>query len=297
MRRSPGAALVAWTRERFPLANVPLILLVYLAALACGRAATHAGALHPRAADVAGFVAVGAYFLMLRAIDDQLDYERDAVDHPDRLLQRGLVTRQNLRLLVAAAVVLQLAVSLAIGTLAALAWLVAIAYVALSANDFVVGERALVRRPLLHRLLRVPASGLAIAWMAQIGAGARGLPLRLVSLVALGLLITTALDAGRKLAPRRPSDESWAASLGAGRAIAALAAILVAYLLVAALVIGACVGPSAPADAALAGIALVAVALLARPSAQRRVEAVAGAVVLAGLTTLLVTIVASRSVA
>jgi len=240
----------AWVRERFPVANAPLIALVYLAALMAGRAAVRRppalGALA-----VAGYVGALAFFLMLRALDDIADYDSDCVDHPDRLLQRGVVTRGDLQRVAAAALAVQLAVALiadrGVGRVT-LWWLVSLAYVALALRDFFAAG-ALATRPLLHRLLRAPASSLAVLWMAQIGAGDAALASGVAWLVVLALALTATLDVGRKLSE---------GALGGRTARTAFAAAPVALAASAALLLDALGEGSAAAYTVLAVAAAAA---------------------------------------
>ncbi len=86
--------MYAWVQERFPLAQGVLILTMYLASALAGRAmTTPAGeALALRPFDVLGFLGLWGFFLMLRVFDEHKDYDKDLHNHPDRVLQRGVIT-------------------------------------------------------------------------------------------------------------------------------------------------------------------------------------------------------------
>ncbi len=84
--------LGAWANERFPLSNAVMFLVLYLAALALGRTLVTEGPITVGMHDVLGFMAVWAFFLMIRVFDEHKDYELDCLNHPNRVLQQGLIT-------------------------------------------------------------------------------------------------------------------------------------------------------------------------------------------------------------
>jgi hypothetical protein len=225
--------LLAWAGERFPPANGVLALVLYCTALLSGRALTHEGELWITPTDAVAFLGVWAYFLMLRVFDEHKDYERDAFTHPNRVLQRGLVTLDHLKVVCAAAVGLQLGTSLledgGFGPVT-LWWAITLGWSLLMLEEFFVGawlERRLVLYAISH-LLSLP---LAALWMAQMGAGDRGLPGDVVWLALAAFLLGAAFEVGRKLkAPddERPRVDSYTKALGVGGAATALAVALIA---------------------------------------------------------------------
>ena len=137
-RRSPRW-LGAWARERFPARNLVFYVVFYATALIVGRAAATAGPVAVGPADAAGLLALTAFFLVLRVLDEHKDFAADAVAHPRRVLQRGLVTLGMLRVVGGAAVAAQLAVMLSHDGGAGAAtgwWLAAAAWSALMAREF-----------------------------------------------------------------------------------------------------------------------------------------------------------------
>ena len=199
--------LLAWAAERFPLVNGVLIFAIYATALLYGRALTSAGELSVSVLDFAGFFAVWAYFLILRVFDEHKDYARDSRNHPERVLQSGLISLRHLRVLGWAAVAVQLGVSLAIdggaGPVTAW-WALTMGWTLLMLKEFFVGEW-LSRRLLLYAFTHMLSMPLAFLWMAQMGAEGRGLPLEVAWLALLGGLIAASLEVARKL--RAPEDE------------------------------------------------------------------------------------------
>jgi 4-hydroxybenzoate polyprenyltransferase len=299
--------LSAWAAERFPPANWLLALALYLAALLAGRALAVPGPLSFSTTDVVGYAAVVAYFLMLRIFDEHKDYERDAANHPGRVLQRGLVRLDHLKLVGAGAIVVQLAGSLAIDGgvgKVTLWWTATMVWSLLMLKEFFVGEW-LTRHFLLYASSHLLVTALAVLWMAQIGAGQHALPGSAAWLALMGLGIGASLEIARKVHPHqdeRPDVDSYTKELGTGGATAALAVALAVVAVAAVLVLdragaGSEVTTAILFAAATAGAA-AAGGFARRPTtaAALRVELVAGLAVLTQLLTICVAIVAARGV-
>ena len=225
-----AARLLAWLAERHgPVLVIP-VGLTYAIAVATG-------ALSPSAASVPvvdlvlGFIAAWLWFLALRIVDDLGDRESDDVAHPERLLQRGVVTPGELRAVAGTALALMLATTLladdGVGPVT-LTWLVAVIVTGLVSSDS-VAPAALRARPMLHRLLRVPCSALPVLWWAQLGSGGTGLTSDAAVLALVSILIVVAFDVARKLEPAADEGQtSWSDTLGETRAHGVLAATLAA---------------------------------------------------------------------
>ena len=299
--------MLAWANERFPLAGTGAMLLcLYLAALVYGRALTHEGSIEVSPGDLGAFLAVWAFFLTIRVLDEHKDYERDRVAHPDRVLQRGLVTLGQLRVLGAAAVAVQLAVSLladgGVGPVT-LWWLALVGFVALTAKEFFVGEW-LDRRLLLYVLAHLPLWSLAVSWMVQMGARPDSLPASAAWAGVLGFLLPWGADLARRIAPadlQGPGATSYADSLGAGRAAALLGGTLIGGGAAAAAMLRAAGEHSVVPGLVLAALLVTVVAALWRfrrdprdRSANRTLQATARAVLLAELLVVVVALLADR---
>ncbi|MGC9665093.1 hypothetical protein ACNTMW_00890 [Planosporangium sp. 12N6] len=256
--------LAAWGRERYPLAVAGVLAPAYLVAVLFGRALSHPGPPRPRPSDAAGFAAVWAFFLMVRILDDHKDYARDRVTHPGRLLQRGVVTLDQLKTVAVGAWAVQFAAVLAVERgpgRVGLWWLVTLGWTALAARDFFLGTRV-ADRPVLYPLLHLPLSGLACLWMAQVGAGTRALPATGLAVAALGVAVAGCVDVTRKLVPDG-GGRGYAVALGARRAAGAgaLAVAIHTLVLVAVVRLG---GGSVAVTAAVPLLAVAPLAALAR---------------------------------
>jgi hypothetical protein len=270
--------MLAWASERFPLANVALFVPLYLVALLSGRALTSAGPLFLSAADFAGFLGAWAFLLMLRVLDEHKDYDLDARNHPGRVLQRGLVTLDHLKVVGAIAIATQLAVSLTadggVGKVA-IWWGLTIGWSVLMAKEF-FARAWLAQRLVPYAFTHMLVMPLAVLWWAQIGAGGAGLPARSAWLGAFGFLIGATVEVARKTnAPsdERPGVDSYTKALGIHGTVGALVVLLAAGACVGAVLLGAASADAPAAVGVLAGsVALAAVALLrfaARPVPRR----------------------------
>jgi 4-hydroxybenzoate polyprenyltransferase len=103
--------MLAWLNERFPLRNGLFFVLLYLTTVLVARASV-ADTVVVRSGDLIGVMALWSFFLLLRVFDEHKDFAADAVAHPERVLQRGLVTLAHLRVLGGCAIALQLAASI-----------------------------------------------------------------------------------------------------------------------------------------------------------------------------------------
>ena len=93
--------ILAWGNERFPLANGILTFVLFTTALLFGRLVASADgvAVPIGLADLLPFFAYYGFFFMLRVFDEHKDYELDCHNHPERVLQSGLITLKDLKIL------------------------------------------------------------------------------------------------------------------------------------------------------------------------------------------------------
>ena len=209
----------AWVEERFPLVQGILIAVMYLASLMAGRAIglgvdSSAGAesLSLSLADIPGFFALWAFFLMLRVFDEHKDYAKDLENHPERVLQSGLITLGHLKVVGAVAILIQFATSLfvdlsatgAIGA-ATLSWGVVMAWSALMAKEFFIGEW-LEKRLVLYAVSHMVVMPLAVFWIMQMGAPVGWQKMiAAVPILLVGFFAAAALEVVRKT--RAPEEE------------------------------------------------------------------------------------------
>ena len=115
--------LKAYMDERFPLfSHSSMVIIYFLANQFLAQVLGRPG----EALQIGWFTPVGMLFLFciffhLRVFDEHKDYALDIVHYPDRVLSRGLITLTHLKLLGAAAIVIELVCALASGWAAVVA--------------------------------------------------------------------------------------------------------------------------------------------------------------------------------
>ena len=132
----------AYLAERFPLAGYSVLIFSF-----CSSSQFLAHAL--TAADrpvrydlstIAACVTLICIFLHLRIFDDHKDFRDDCRYWPDRVLQRGVVSLRDLKLLAALALAVELLLAWQNGTAAVVAVLTAIGFTLLMLREFFLGS-------------------------------------------------------------------------------------------------------------------------------------------------------------
>ena len=223
------STLWAYLRERFPPVNMALFAVVFLTVRAVARTGPGAETGPWGASEWAGVAATIAFFFRLRVFDEHKDFDLDAVNHPQRVLQRGLVTLGNLRALAWVGTAGEIAWSGSQGAAVLTAWAVAAGYSLLMRYEFFV-PAYLKPRLVLYAATHMLVMPLVIGWLwtasaPLLGAGSG----RLALLAALSLLGGFAFEIARKTrapAAERANVDSYSRVLGLGGAIGAVLALL-----------------------------------------------------------------------
>jgi len=301
------AHLAEWARERFPLANGVFFVLLYVLALVVGRSVV-SGPIVLSWHDVPGVVALWSFFLWLRVLDEHKDFENDRIAHPQRVLQRGLVTLGDLRVVGAAALVVQVALSLWIDGgigLVTVWWLAAFVWSLLMAREFFV--RDWLRRHLMwYALSHMVVMLLLVAWVATMGARVAARSPATWTLAALVFASGLAFEMGRKIrAPEHehPLADSYTQALGIRAATLVLSAVI-AIVLGLTMVTTVVVSERVPLLVIAAGVVGLSLALAVLtqfrqrpvPGAAKRVEAGVGLSILAMHGALLASVLYARSI-
>jgi 4-hydroxybenzoate polyprenyltransferase len=136
-----GARLRAYLAERFPLIGHGLLIVSYGSSNQfLARALTEPGApMHYGWSSLACAVVLLCLFFHLRVFDEHKDYAEDCRNHPERVLQRGLVTLRDLRVLGAIAIATELVLAGLHSRAALVAVLVALGFSVLMLKEFFVG--------------------------------------------------------------------------------------------------------------------------------------------------------------
>ncbi|MHB8953001.1 MAG: UbiA prenyltransferase family protein [Pirellulaceae bacterium] len=137
-----SARLAAYLAERFPLlAHGVLILSFYSSNQFLAHALLNPGQrMQYDVRSLMGYVATLCFFLHLRIFDDHKDFAEDCRHFPDRVLQRGVVTLEELKVLGAFAIGFELALGAWAGSAALVSVLIVFAYSLLMLKEFFVRE-------------------------------------------------------------------------------------------------------------------------------------------------------------
>jgi len=214
----------AYLRQRFPPVNMALFAVLFLTVWSV--AGTVGTGLTFGGSEGLGMVVTISFFFRLRVFDEIKDFALDAQNHPQRVLQRGLVTLPQLRTLAWAGAALELGWSATRGGAALLGWALALAYSLAMRYEF--GAPAWLRaRLLLYALTHMLIMPLVIAWLwlAYVPHG----DAKLLLLMLLSLLGGFAFELARKThapAAERPTVESYSQVLGVGGAVAGVVLVL-----------------------------------------------------------------------
>lgn len=254
--------LLAWFNERFPAPSALLFFLMYFSAAAVVRQTSPELNL---IGDALACLATWSFFLLLRIFDEHKDYALDLRNHPQRVLQSGLITLANLRVLGAACLGVQLSWSLfqdysvsgeVFGS-AATAWLLMLGWTCLMGKEFFCGEW-LEKHLTLYAFSHMLVMPLHVWWLVQIAAPGTPLNDNVMLLMLLGLVGGFCFEITRKTngaEEERDTIESYSRIFGPSLAgvivlaltttMAALQFLLITRLstslpLVSALILGAC---------------------------------------------------------
>lgn len=95
--------LKLWAQERFPLATVPpYIFLYYTIKLYTQKMPLDASGASMftlfQATDIVNLLCFIGFFLIIRVIDEHKDYQHDLIHYPHRILQQGLISLKQLKI-------------------------------------------------------------------------------------------------------------------------------------------------------------------------------------------------------
>lgn len=197
----------AWMDERFPLKNSILSILVYLSTAFVARSTEMPGEIPIRATDLIGCVVTWSFFFLLRVFDEHKDYDLDVKNHPNRVLQSGLIGLKHLKIAGAICIFLQVVWTLAMGHgfgSAFNAWMIMFGWSCLMAAEFFCGEW-LEKRLVLYALSHMLVMFLIGWWVAKLAAPAVNFGFLLASQLLMLFVGGFAFEITRKT--RGPEEE------------------------------------------------------------------------------------------
>lgn len=134
--------LRAYMGERFPLfGHVLLIISYYSSNQFLARALTSPGEpMRYTLSSALGSITLLCFFFHLRVFDEHKDFAEDSRFHPQRVLQRGVITLADLRVLAGLCIATEIALATWAGRPALAAWVVAFLFSLLMLKEFFAAE-------------------------------------------------------------------------------------------------------------------------------------------------------------
>ncbi len=162
--------IIAWMNERFPFPNAILFFILYLTSAIVARAMLDTE-IQLSFIDLINCIITWGLFLVIRIFDEHKDYDLDVLNHPQRVLQSGLITLTHLKVLAAISIIAQLIFSLYLDSFtlggATISWLIMFGYLCLMGVEFFCGEW-LEKRLTLYAFSHMMIMPLIVFWMANI---------------------------------------------------------------------------------------------------------------------------------
>ena len=197
---------VGWMNERFPFSHALLFFILYLTAAAIARAAS--GAEHIlQAQDVMSCLVTWSFFLVLRIFDEHKDYELDCHNHPQRVLQSGLITLNHLKIVGVLAIALQIGYSMYVdGGIGATvtAWAIMFAWTCLMGKEFFIAEW-LTRHLTWYAVSHMMVMPLIVWWLAHMAQPDAALSIPLMAFMSLAFISGFCFEIARKT--KGPEEE------------------------------------------------------------------------------------------
>lgn len=134
--------LRAYLRERFPLLGHGVLIVSYYSSNQfLAKTLTRPGEpMHYTWHSVIGAITLLCVFFHLRVFDEHKDFEEDCRYHPERVLQRGVITLRDLKILGGIAIALELVLSATAGKEAFVALLIVLGFSLLMLKEFFIGS-------------------------------------------------------------------------------------------------------------------------------------------------------------
>lgn len=134
--------LSAYLAERFPLLGHGVLIAAYYSSNQfLARVLTEPGRpMHYDLTSLLGALTLFCFFFHLRVFDEHKDYAEDLVHYPQRVLQSGVITLRDLKILGGIAIAAEILLSALRGPAALVAWLAAFVFSLLMLKEFFARE-------------------------------------------------------------------------------------------------------------------------------------------------------------
>lgn len=177
----------AWMNERFPLPLAMMFFIQYITVAMLARYEAGITDITPGWIDFISCLVVWSYFLLLRVFDEHKDYAEDLINHPQRVLQRGLITLRHLKIAGVLCFTATLLWSLlrdgGLGPVTT-AWLIMMIWTGLMAVEFFCRDW-LSARLVIYGLSHMLVMPLFAGWCIQLAVPGQTMTLNLMLITAL----------------------------------------------------------------------------------------------------------------
>lgn len=207
--------LLNYLNERFPFINMMLFVILYAMVFIVSEMVL-VGNPHSYSFHAIGIVSVISFFFRLRVFDELKDFKIDAINHPHRVLQSGIINLSTLKFLAFLGFLLELFWVFKAGTPAIFTWLFALIYSLLMRVEFFI-PKLLQKNLLVYAITHMLIMPLIIVWIWASRYNVFQINLVLIYLLLLGLLSGFAFEIARKThAPdaERDTVDSYSKQLG-----------------------------------------------------------------------------------
>ena len=193
MSVSVMSGFLAWFKERFPFVAIFSAFLIYILVASLSKSVDHVLSWK----DFMAAIAVTGFFLLLRVLDEYKDYQYDRQIHPERVLQRGLVTLSQLRFLGIFSFIFMLALSWWTGRIALTAFTIMMIWVALMYKEFFI-EEWLKKRLFFYGVTHSFVLVFLVAWCVTLSGSELVINKELIILMSLIFLFAMGYEITRK---------------------------------------------------------------------------------------------------
>lgn len=227
--------LFSYLHERFPVINMALFAILFLTLYSVANYFSQLqGSFHFNAIDVLGIIATISFFFRLRVFDEIKDFDLDAINHPNRILQSGKIQLKHLLLLSSLGLILEITWSFLMGYHTFVAWIMVFSYSLLMRYEFFISNY-LKKRLILYAFTHMLIMPLIILWIWSAYNPGFGLNLYFALLAVLSLLGGFSFEIARKIKiyeEERELVDSYSKILGFGPSIVMVLIILMLGVLV-----------------------------------------------------------------
>ena len=195
--------LWGYLQQRFPFQNGILFLILFISAQVFSNFLNQQNSYSFGWVELLGFIAVYFFFFVLRVFDEHKDYEIDCLNHPERILQQGLITLQHLKIIAIVGVLFQAIYCIWLAPSGLYFWLIAFCFSVFMAKDFFI-ESFLHKHLFIMMFTHAPVTPLVIIWMMTMS-DSLGFSMLAICFILTCLCCGIAFEISRKI--KCPEDE------------------------------------------------------------------------------------------